>query len=91
MVHAHGIMLLFKILFRLGIPMDPVVAIEEGANDALMLSQMGLGIAHNATPALGRIANVGLSKDHFNHVFHLLDITEEDSEEAISCKIIITS
>ena len=75
----------------MGIPMDQVVAIGDGANDALMLSQVGLGIAYNAKPALDRIANAALSKDHFNHVFHLLGITEEDIEEAISCKTILTS
>jgi phosphoserine phosphatase len=70
----------------MGIPLDQVVAIGDGANDSLMLTQAGLGIAYNAKKALDRVANVALSKAHFNHVFHLLGITQEDIEEAISCK-----
>jgi len=70
----------------LGIPLDQVVAMGDGANDALMLSQAGLGIAYNAKKALDRVANVALSKARFNHVFHLLGVTEEDIDEAMSCK-----
>ena len=70
----------------MGIPLDQVVAIGDGANDSLMLTQAGLGIAYNAKKALDRVANVALSKARFNHVFHLLGITEEDIDEAMSCK-----
>jgi hypothetical protein len=31
------------------------------------------------------VAGANLSKAHFNHVFHLLGITEEDIQEAMSC------
>ena len=65
-----------------------VVAIGDGANDSLMLTQAGLGIAYNAKRALDRVANVSLSPARFNHVFHLLGITEDDTEEAMSCKVI---
>jgi phosphoserine phosphatase len=68
------------------IPLDQVVAIGDGANDALMLAQAGLGIAYNAKKALDQVANVALSHARFNHVFHLLGITEEDIDEAMSCK-----
>jgi phosphoserine phosphatase len=71
---------------NLGIPLDQVVAIGDGANDSLMLTQAGLGIAYNAKKALERVANVSLSHARFNHVFHLLGITEEDIEEAMTCK-----
>ena len=71
---------------NLGIPLDQVVAIGDGANDSLMLTQAGLGIAYNAKKALERVANVTLSHARFNHVFHLLGITEEDIEEAMTCK-----
>lgn len=70
----------------LAIPVDQVVAIGDGANDALMLTQAGLGIAYNAKKGLDRVANAAMSKAHFNHIFHLLGITEEDIDEAISCK-----
>jgi phosphoserine phosphatase len=71
----------------LGIPMDQVVAVGDGANDSLMLTQAGLGIAYNAKKALDRVANVALSKAHFNHIFHLLGIMEEDIAEAMSCRL----
>jgi phosphoserine phosphatase len=67
------------------IPLDQVVAVGDGANDALMLTQAGLGIAYNAKKGLERVAGANLSKAHFNHVFHLLGITEEDIREAMSC------
>jgi phosphoserine phosphatase len=73
---------------NLGIPLDQVVAIGDGANDSLMLTQAGLGIAYNAKKALERVANVSLSHARFNHVFHLLGITEEDIDEAMTCKTI---
>jgi phosphoserine phosphatase len=73
---------------NLGVPLDQVVAIGDGANDSLMLTQAGLGIAYNAKKALERVANVSLSHARFNHVFHLLGITEEDIEEAMTCKTV---
>ena len=73
---------------NLGIPLDQVVAIGDGANDSLMLTQAGLGIAYNAKKALERVANVSLSHARFNHVFHFLGITEEDIEEAMTCKTV---
>jgi len=77
-----------QIACDLGIPLDQVVSIGDGANDSLMLTQAGLGIAYNAKKALDRVANVALSHARFNHVFHLLGITEEDIEEAMSCKAV---
>jgi phosphoserine phosphatase len=70
----------------IGIPLDQVVAIGDGANDSLMLTQAGLGIAYNANKGLDRVANAALSKARFNHVFHLLGITEEDIREAMTCQ-----
>ena len=69
-----------------GIPLDQVVAVGDGANDSLMLTQAGLGIAYNAKRGLDRAANAALSRAGFNHVFHLLGITEEDIVEAIACR-----
>ncbi|MCB2171067.1 MAG: phosphoserine phosphatase SerB [Deltaproteobacteria bacterium] len=70
----------------LGIPMDQVVVVGDGSNDALMLGQAGLGIAYNAKKGLDRIANVSLGHARFLHIFHILGITQEDVEEAVSCK-----
>jgi len=83
---AQKARLVSQVACDMGIPLDQVVAIGDGANDALMLTQAGLGIAYNAKKALDRVANAALSKAQFNHVFHLLGITEEDIEEAMSCK-----
>ncbi len=70
----------------LGIPMDQVVVVGDGSNDALMLGQAGLGIAYNAKKGLDQIANVSLGHSRFLHIFHILGITQEDIEEAVSCK-----
>ena len=67
-------------------PLDQVLAIGDGANDSVMLIQAGLGIAYNAKKDLDRVANAALSEANFNHIFHLLGITEEDIDEAMSCK-----
>ena len=75
-----------QIACDMGIPLDQVVAIGDGANDSLMLTQAGLGIAYNAKKGLDRVANVSLSRARFNYVFHLLGITDEDIDEAMTCK-----
>ena len=83
---ARKARILNQVACDLVIPLDQVVAIGDGANDALMLSQAGLGIAYNAKKGLDRVANVALSEANFNHIFHLLGIAEEDVQEAMSCK-----
>ena len=69
----------------LGIPLDQIIVVGDGANDSLMLGQAGLGIAYNAKPALDRVADVSLGRDRFKSVFHLLGITDENIDEAMSC------
>jgi len=83
---ARKARILNQVACDLAIPLDQVVAIGDGANDALMLSQAGLGIAYNAKKGLDRVANAALSEANFNHIFHLLGIAEEDIQEAMSCK-----
>ncbi|MEE4264943.1 MAG: phosphoserine phosphatase SerB [Desulfobacteraceae bacterium] len=83
---ARKARILNQVACDLVIPLDQVVAIGDGANDALMLSQAGLGIAYNAKKGLDRVANAALSEANFNHIFHLLGIAEEDIQEAMSCK-----
>jgi phosphoserine phosphatase len=53
-----------------------------------MLAQAGLGIAYNAKKGLDRVANASLSETNFNHIFHLLGITEEDIDDAMSCRTV---
>ena len=71
----------------LGILLDQIVVVGDGANDALMLGQAGLGIAYNAKKRLDQVAGASLSKSRLIHIFHLLGITEEDITEAMSCKL----
>ncbi len=70
----------------LAIPLDQAVVIGDGANDALMLAQAGLGIAYNAKQRLDRIADAGLKRSHMGHILHLLGITEEDIHETMTCR-----
>jgi phosphoserine phosphatase len=67
---------------ELGIPLDQIVVVGDGANDALMIGQAGLGIAYNAKRRLDRGANVSLGKARLIHLYHLLGITEEDLSQA---------
>jgi len=72
----------------LAIPLEQVVVVGDGANDALMIGQAGLGIAYNAKKALDRVAAAKLGKSQLIHILHLLGITEEDIKEAVSCKLV---
>jgi len=70
----------------LGIPLDQTVVVGDGANDALMLGQAGLAIAYNAKKRLDRVANAALGRSKLHHILHLLGITDEDIDEAMSCR-----
>lgn len=70
----------------LGIHPDQTVVVGDGANDALMLAQAGLGIAYNGKRRLDRVANVSLGATRMTDILHLLGITEEDVAEALACK-----
>ena len=67
-----------------GILLDQVVAVGDGANDALMLGQAGLGIAFNAKKKLDDVANAALGRLGMTNILHLLGITEGDIEEALN-------
>ncbi|MDY6793650.1 MAG: phosphoserine phosphatase SerB [Thermodesulfobacteriota bacterium] len=62
--------------------LDQVVAVGDGANDALMLGQAGLGIAYNARKSLVKAANMSLGKERLSNILILLGITEQDVQEA---------
>lgn len=66
--------------------LDQIVAVGDGANDALMLAQAGLGIAYNGKTRLDRVANASLGRSGMTDILHLLGITEEDVREALACK-----
>ena len=67
--------------------LDQTVVIGDGANDALMLGQAGLSIAYSsAKQKLDRVASASLGKSRMINILHFLGITEEDIEEALSCR-----
>lgn len=68
-----------------GILLDQTVVVGDGANDALMLGQAGLGIAYNARPRLQGVADVSLGKSRLANILHLLGIAEQDVEEDLDC------
>lgn len=67
---------------KLGILLDQVVVVGDGANDVLMLGQAGLGIAYNARSTLEQVAGAALGKSRLSHILRLLGITDEDVSEA---------
>ena len=69
-----------------GVLLDQTVVVGDGANDALMLGQAGLGIAYNARKRLDGAANVSLGRSRLTNILHLLGISEEDISQALSCK-----
>jgi phosphoserine phosphatase len=83
---AEKARLVNQISCDLGIPLDQTVVAGDGANDALMLGQAGLAIAYNAKKRLDRVANAALGRSQLNHILHLLGITDEDIDEAMSCR-----
>lgn len=67
-----------QVAAREGIILDQTVAVGDGANDALMLGQAGLGIAYNAKPGLDRAANVSLGRSRLMNILFLLGLGEDD-------------
>ncbi len=66
-----------------GILLDQTVVVGDGANDALMLGQAGLGIAYNAKKGLDRVAAGSLGRARLMNILYLLGITEPDMAEAL--------
>lgn len=73
--------ILNEIAAREGILPEQVVAIGDGANDVLMLSQAGLGIAYQAKPIVKERADASISGGGMLSVLYLLGITERDLAE----------
>jgi phosphoserine phosphatase len=83
---AQKAQIVSRVSCDLGIPTEQIVVVGDGANDALMIGQAGLGIAYNAKKALDRVASAKLGKSQLVHIYHLLGITEENIKEAMTCK-----
>ncbi|WP_084541191.1 phosphoserine phosphatase SerB [Nocardioides alkalitolerans] len=67
---------------EVGIPVEAVIAIGDGANDLDMLSAAGLGIAFNAKPAVRAAAKVAVNVPYLDTIIYLLGISREEVEAA---------
>jgi len=61
-----------------GITREEVVAVGDGSNDRIMISNAGLGIAFNAKEVLKKVADGSITRDHMKGVLYCLGITDLD-------------
>jgi phosphoserine phosphatase len=64
-----------------GVLLDQVIAVGDGANDALMLDRAGLGIAFHAKPKLRESADTSLSSSGLDAILYLLGISARELQE----------
>ena len=64
-----------------GILLDQVIAVGDGANDALMLDRAGLGIAFHAKPKLREAADTSLTSSGLDAILYLLGISARELQE----------
>jgi phosphoserine phosphatase len=64
-----------------GILLDQVIAVGDGANDALMLDRAGLGIAFHAKPKLRAAADTSISSSGLDAILYLLGISARELQE----------
>jgi phosphoserine phosphatase len=65
---------------EVGVSVDAVVAIGDGANDLDMLEAAGLGIAYNAKPLVSEAADTAVNVPYLDTILYLLGITREEIE-----------
>ncbi|WP_435743689.1 phosphoserine phosphatase SerB [Nocardioides sp. SYSU DS0663] len=66
----------------IGVPLDAVIAIGDGANDLDMLNAAGLGIAYNAKPLVRDAADTSVNVPYLDAIMYLLGISREEVEAA---------
>ncbi|MBE7324407.1 phosphoserine phosphatase SerB [Nocardioides sp. Y6] len=66
----------------LGVPLEAVIAIGDGANDLDMLSVAGLGVAYNAKPVVRDAADTAVNVPYLDTILYLLGISREEIEVA---------
>jgi len=67
---------------EVGVPLDAVIAVGDGANDLDMLNAAGLGIAYNAKPLVRDAAHTAVNVPYLDTILYLLGISREQIEEA---------
>jgi phosphoserine phosphatase len=65
---------------EVGVPVEAVVAIGDGANDLDMLEIAGLGIAYNAKPLVQEAADTTVNVPYLDTILYLLGISREEIE-----------
>jgi phosphoserine phosphatase len=65
---------------QVGVPLEAVVAIGDGANDLDMLEIAGLGIAYNAKALVREAADTAVNVPYLDSILYLLGITREEVE-----------
>jgi phosphoserine phosphatase len=82
-VNAHRKAELLELIAQLeGVLLDQVIAVGDGANDALMLEKAGLGIAFRAKPKLRERADTAISAAGLDAILYLLGISAREIREA---------
>ena len=75
---------------EVGVPLESVIAIGDGANDLDMLNAAGLGIAFNARDVLRDAADTSVNVPYLDAIMYLLGISREEIEAADADAGIIT-
>lgn len=65
---------------EVGVPLEAVVAIGDGANDLDMLEVAGLGIAYNAKALVQEAADTTVNVPYLDAIMYLLGISREEIE-----------
>jgi phosphoserine phosphatase len=65
---------------QVGVPVESVVAIGDGANDLDMLEIAGLGIAYNAKALVREAADTSVNVPYLDAILYLLGISREEIE-----------
>jgi phosphoserine phosphatase len=67
---------------EVGVPVDAVIAVGDGANDLDMLNAAGLGIAYNAKPMVRDAADTAVNVPYLDTILYLLGISRDEIEDA---------
>lgn len=75
---------------KVGVAVESVIAIGDGANDLDMLNAAGLGIAYNARPVVRAAADTSVNVPYLDTIMYLLGISREEIEAADAAVGIVT-